>query len=151
MLFCMSKDFKEAISLVFRDLDKVLVLKRSPNKDSFPNAWSIPSTYIRPGENVSQVANRLVKTKLGLEQVTLNKVPLGVSPLVDRGEYDLKMTDYVVEGYEGNINFNTEEYTEEYTEMRWVTPIKLLDLINKENGGQMGECTRTLLISENLL
>jgi len=79
--------------------------------------------------------------------VTLNEVPLGVSPVVDRGEYDFKMTDFVVESQKGNIDFDAEEYTE----MRWVTPVELLGLINGENNGEMGECTRTFLTSENLL
>lgn len=143
----MNKDFKEAISLVFRDGVKVLVLKRSSNKVSFPNAWSIPSTYIHDGESVTETANRLVKRKLGLKQVILNVVPLGASPVVDRGEYDFKMTDYVVESQKGEIDFDAGEYTE----MRWVTPAELLDLINRENNGEMGECTRTFLTSENLL
>lgn len=145
--FCMSKDFKKAISLVFRDGEKVLVLKRSPNKESFPNAWSIPSTYIFDDETPSETANRLVKRKLGIDSVTLQEIPLGTSPIVDRGEYDFQMTDYVVISHRGSLEFDLDEYIE----MRWVTPQELLALINDENGGEMGECTRTFLTSEKLL
>ncbi len=137
--FSMSKDFKKAISLVFRDGEKVLVLKRSPDKESFPGAWSIPSTYVYGEETSGETANRLVKRKLGIESVTLNELPLGVSPIVDRGDYDFVMTDYVVSSYKGEIDFDADEYTE----MRWVIPVELLRLIQDENSGEMGECTRT--------
>jgi ADP-ribose pyrophosphatase YjhB (NUDIX family) len=143
----MNKDFRKAISLVFWDKEKVLVLRRSELKESFPGAWSIPSTYIHSDETLQETANRLAKRKLNIEDVVLSEVPLGISPIVDRGEYDFVMTDYLVKNYSGNITFNTEEYTE----MRWVTPVELLQLINVENGGQMGECTRVFLTSEQLL
>lgn len=143
----MGKDFKKAISLVFRDGEKVLVLKRSEHKASFSGAWSLPSMYIHDDETHAETANRLVKRKLGIKSVTLHESPLGVSPVVDRGDYVFEMTDYAVSSYVGEINFEAQEYTE----MKWVTPIELLGFIQDENGGEMGECTRTFLASENLL
>lgn len=143
----MSKEIRDAISLIFRDNEKVLVLKRSPNKESFPNAWSIPSIYILANETAKEAADRLVKRKLGLEKVYIQETPIGTSPVVDRGDTKLRMTDYEVVSFEGEINFNTEEYTE----MKWVTPQKLLELIHKDNNGEMGECTKTFLASENLI
>lgn len=141
------KPHKTAISLVFKESDKVLALKRSPNKESFPNAWSIPSTYIHEGESPSDAANRLVKRKLNLESVTLEETPIGTSGVVDRGKYTFEMTDYTVKEYTGDISYNTDEYTG----MRWVTKEELLTLINTENNGEMGECTRTFLTSEEVL
>jgi isopentenyldiphosphate isomerase len=143
----MNKVFKQALSLVFRDGEKVLVLKRSPHKESFPSAWSIPSTYIHGDETPQETANRLIKRKLGIQNITLDQTPLGISPVVDRGDYEFQMTDYVVKSYQGNIEFDPNEYTE----LRWVTPQELLILIKNENRGEMGECTRTFLTSEKLL
>ena len=142
-----AKEFREAIALVFQDDEKILVLKRSPNKESFPNAWSIPSTYIHEGEISAEAANRLVKRKLNLASVTLKKEPIGISDIVDRGSYDFQMTDFEVESYVGDIVFNPEEYIE----MKWVAPVELKNLIETENDGEMGECTRTFLKSKNLI
>tara|TARA_B100000745_G_C20123821_1_gene384861 strand:+ start:737 stop:1174 length:438 start_codon:yes stop_codon:yes gene_type:complete len=142
-----NREFKKAISLVFRNGDKVLVLKRSPNKESFPNAWSIPSTYIHENETPSEAGGRLVKRKLNLGGVALSSQPLGISSIVDRGAYDFQMADFEVESYDGEIVFSPDEYTE----MKWVTPHELKELIDIENGGEMGECTRTFLKSENII
>lgn len=143
----MDSGFKKAISLVFKDGEKVLVLKRSPSKASFPNAWSFPSTYVQDGESLEETAERLVKRKLGIDKIVLNKLPIGTSPVVDRGDYHLQMTDYAVDSYEGEIEFNPTEYTA----MKWVTPDELLQLIQEENNGKLGECTKTFLRAEKLL
>ncbi len=139
----MNKEFKSAIALVFRLHNQVLVLKSSLNKDTFPGAWSLPSTYVYEGETVEETANRLVKRKLKLESVVLEEKPLGVSPVVDRGDYDFVMSDYEVKSYVGEIGFDSAEYTE----MRYVTIPELVELINNDNGGVMGECTKTFLAS----
>lgn len=143
----MSKSFKKAISLVFKVGDKVLVLKRSPDKASFPSAWSLPSTYVQDGESLEATSERLVKRKLGIDKIVLNKTSIGTSPIVDRGDYDFQMTDYEVTSHEGEIDFNPTEYTD----MKWLTPAELLGLIQVENNGKMGECTKTFLRSEKLL
>ncbi len=139
----MSKEFRAAIALVFKQDDKVLVLKRSLTKETFPGAWSLPSTFVYEGETVEETANRLVKRKLGLESVVLEEKPLGVSSVVDRGDYDFVMSDYVVKSLVGEICFDTAEYTE----MRFLTVPELVELINTDNGGVMGECTKTFLAS----
>lgn len=142
----LKKELKPAISIVFRDGNTVLVLKRSLFKETFPGAWSLPSTYVN-GENVAVAANRLVKRKLLIDEVVLKPDFIGVSPIVEKDTFFLHMTDYEVDSFKGEISFDKDEYVE----MRWVTPVELLDLITTENHGEIGECTRTFLISEGLL
>lgn len=139
----MSKDFKSAIALIFRQDGRVLVLKRSLTKETFPGAWSLPSTYVYEGETREETANRLVKRKLGLASVILEEKPLGVSPVVDRGDYDFVMSDYEVKNFVGEICFDSAEYTE----MKFVTIPELVELIQNDNDGVMGECTKTFLTS----
>lgn len=57
------------------------------------------------------------------------------------------MTDYEVSDYEGAFKLNRDEYSE----FKWATPEELLELIKKDNSGEMGECTRTFLKSEGLI
>lgn len=137
---------RNAISLVFKSAEKVFVVRRSSSKPSYPGAWSIPSTYVHDGEDVAHAAKRLVQNKLGLSDVTLGSI-IGVSPIVNRGTHELQMTDILVDSSVGEFVLNLDEYTES----RWVTVKELAELIERENGGQMGECTKTLLKSEGLL
>lgn len=141
------KPLKKAISLIFKEGDKVWVFKRSLQKEAHPGAWSLPSTYIHEDEKVTETAQRVVKRKLGLQSVSLQSEPLGVSPVVEKDTYYLQMADYIVMSYEGILTFDAEEYTQQ----RLVTAMELLSLINDENEGEMGECTRTYLKSEGVI
>jgi 8-oxo-dGTP pyrophosphatase MutT (NUDIX family) len=91
-----TKSLRKAVSLVFRKDALVFIAKRSPTKDSYPSAWSLPSTYIHDGETKVDAAKRLAKTKLNLTNVTIGDESVGVSAVVDRGEYLLQMEDLLV-------------------------------------------------------
>ena len=141
------KPLKKAISLIFREGEQVRVFKRSMSKETYPGVWSLPSTYLAETETATEAANRLVRRKLGLESVELESLPIGESQIVDKQTYLLQMTDYKVLGYEGSIVIDPQEYTEELP----VLPSELLVLINRENAGIMGECTKTFLQSEGVI
>ena len=70
-----------------------------------------------------------------------------MSPVVDRGDHLLQMSDFLVKEYQGEIKLNEDEYTE----MKWVTPRELKELIETENNGEMGECTRNFLRYQGLI
>ncbi len=140
------KELKKAISLVFKDGDKILTVRRSQSKSSFPNCWSLPSTFIHEGETVSDAATRLAMKKLNLENISLEE-SIGISDSADRGDFILVMEDFLVGSYEGAITLGPDEYTE----LRWVTAKELMLLIETDNQGAIGECTRTFLKSEGLI
>lgn len=140
------KELRQAISLIFKKDNKVFVVKRSDKKESFPNFWSIPSTYIHEGETPTIAANRLAAKKLGVSNIVLDKNPIGVSDVVEREKDKLQMTDFNVISYDGELTLNPNEYTE----YRWLSSQELKELLEKEHNGVMGECTRTFLKSEGL-
>jgi len=79
------KSVREAISLVFREDEKVLIFRRSSNRTTFPNCWSLPSAYIEENESIKDTAGKLVQSKLGLGKVILKPEIVGESVVVDRG------------------------------------------------------------------
>ena len=137
---------KKALSLVFEKEGKALSVRRSPNEKLFPNFWSLPSTYVRENETAVQAAKRLAVGKLGLKEISLKNLPMGVST-IDRGDFILSMSDYIVSLYEGEINLNPLDYTE----MRWVTAVELKQLLDKEHQGMMGECCRVFLKAKKII
>ena len=139
------KPYRQAIALIFYNDNKVLTVKRSGLSDSFPNFWSLPSTWLAEGETTLQAAQRLTQRKLGLHSIHVAQKPVGHSE-ADRGTYILQMSDYeVIEPY-GDIRLNPEIYVD----MRWVTPQELKKVIDKEHNGVMGECCRAFLQSKGL-
>jgi len=138
---------KKALSLVFSNKEgKALCVKRSSSKDSFPNFWSLPSAWIKDNETFAQVAKNLSKKKLGLENIEIEQKPLGVSE-VDRGDFILEMSDYNVINFQGEIKLNSEEYVD----MKWVTPEELKNIFDKEHDGMVGDCCKTFLRTKGLL
>lgn len=141
------KPVRKAISLVFKNENgRHLIIRRSKFKDTYPNSWSIPSTYLQNEETPKKAATRLVKNKLSLEEVDINPVPIGTSK-VDRGDYILQMSDFKVTNYKGSFKLNLSEYTD----MKWVTINELKNLMEKEHQGVMGECIKTLLKASGTL
>lgn len=141
------KLLKNAISLIFKNpKGKTLTVKRSLTKDSFPGFWSLPSTYLQENEGIQDAVNRLAREKLGLKDIKILDDPIGIG-IEEREKYTLHMEDYEVIKFEGNLNLNVKEYIE----MRWVRPLELKELLAKEHGNQMGECTRVYLKAEGYL
>lgn len=139
------KKKRKAIALIFKNRDAILIVKRSPSKRSYPSFWSLPSTYLKDG-SIQDTARQLVRRKLGLNNVEISETPIGVSER-ERTDFFLEMSDYDVEKFSGGIALNPEEYTD----MRWITPEALKQLLIKEHGSDMGQCCETFLRSKNLI
>jgi ADP-ribose pyrophosphatase YjhB (NUDIX family) len=140
------KPTRKAISLVFRSSEnKILTTKRSLNYN-FPGFWSIPSIYLQKQEKPQEAAMRLAKNQLGLKLVKISLDPIGIG-VVDRENYKLRMEDYDVISYEGQFNPDQEHYTD----LKWLKPQEIFDLVKKEHDGQMGECTKILFRAYGLL
>src|SRR5688572_5523890 len=123
---------KPALSLVFRNSrGEILAVRRSLNKPSYPGFWSLPSVYLMEGETIGEAGNRLAREKLGLERVEIEESSLGSSE-ASRSDHVVHMEDYNVLSFDGDIRINNDEYTE----MRWVTPVQLKELLDSEHDGE---------------
>jgi len=141
------KPHKNALSLVFTNsAGKVLTVRRSPMKKSFPNFWSLPATALLENESYQTAASRLGKENLGLTSLKIGNAPLGSSES-ERSAHFLHMTDYEVLKYEDDLTLNREEYTD----MKWVTPVELKNLLLTEHDGKMGDCCKVFLKAKGLL
>jgi len=135
------KEKRLAISLIFNNADgRILIVKRSHLKPTYPGFWSLPSTYLHGDESPQEAANRLVKKKLGLRVVQIEEKPLGESTR-ELEDFVLHMADHLVVSVDGDIQLNDEEYTEK----QWLTKDELKQIICDEQGGEMGQCCEVLL------
>ncbi|NQV12535.1 NUDIX hydrolase [Candidatus Uhrbacteria bacterium] len=138
----MKKDNKNAISLIFHGEEgKVLIVKRSDAKESFPGFWSLPSTYIHDDESPLEAANRLAQRKLGIDSVSLGR-SIG-SNKRDKGDLVLTMEDFEVASFTGELKLDPDEYTD----LKWLTKDGLRKLLEVEHDGKMGQCCEVFLAS----
>lgn len=63
----MSGKNKAAVVILLNDRQEVLVLKRSPHSNSFPNRWNFPGGGVEPGEDIREAAVREMKEEANLE------------------------------------------------------------------------------------
>lgn len=92
---------------------QILLVRRSPDEDSFPNIWEIPGGHVEPGETVLQSLQRetFEETGLVIEKV-VGEVARMEWELEKSGEKKVKF-NYAVPVQEPNhILLNPEEHTE---------------------------------------
>ena len=139
------KKIRNAVSLIIRNKEgKIFVVRRSPNKESFPGYLSLPSVYLDGNESFQDAANRLARKKLGLGGVIISSTAVGISEIAERKDALLQMYDFNVVSFDGALSVNPKEYTESL----WLAPLEFRDTVASEHGGEMGECTRTFLKSQ---
>ena len=70
---------------IVNDKDKILLQKRSPNKDSYPNMWDISSAgHLAAGDDSLSGAIREIKEELGVEIKASQLKLIGVRKKSDR-------------------------------------------------------------------
>ncbi len=107
-------DPKQAIVVVLRDGDRVLVVQRGPEV-ARPGYWAPPSGRIEPGETQAQAVAREAREELGLDVRPRAKV--WECP-TDDGRYTLHWWTADVAGRELTPD------PREVAEVRWVTPVE---------------------------
>lgn len=63
---------------------KVLLIKRGPDSDSFPNYFALPGGFMNINETLEQAACRELKEETGIELCELDLTPIGIYSEVDR-------------------------------------------------------------------
>tara|TARA_R100000152_G_C6750507_1_gene174151 strand:- start:112 stop:615 length:504 start_codon:yes stop_codon:yes gene_type:complete len=123
-LFNMKKDSKSkfisaSAVIVTNSENKILILKRSKNIGSFPNAWNFPAGGEDPGETAAQTAIRecFEETNLRLDE----------SDLIYIGTFDIDNSDrvneinyFITTKYSGDIKLDWEN-----SEYKWVSSDEL--------------------------
>lgn len=87
------KPFRTSISLVIlNDDQQVLIVKRPDDPDDMlRNLWGLPAVTVSPGETLTEAAQRVGLTKLGVKVKVGRKIGESTK---DRGKYTLRLIDY---------------------------------------------------------
>jgi isopentenyl-diphosphate delta-isomerase type 1 len=95
--------------LVFDDTGKLLLQKRSQNKDVAPGKWDTSvGGHVSPGEDMNMAAEREMKEELGI--APQNVVPLYTHVYRDKNESELVFTYQCI--CNGPFPFNRDEIDE---------------------------------------
>ena len=127
----MEKIIRHALSIIIKNnKGETLFAFRSPNKNSYPSTWSLPSHFVGEDEKFEDTVKRIGKNKLGVSTEAIKLINEGKS---DRGNFILFMHDYEVKIIEGEPHIVSDDYTE----LKWSEPNLQLASIKT-----MGDCCR---------
>lgn len=110
------------------DLEKVLLVKRSPNKDYLPGTWETPGGRLDQFESHIDGLKREIKEETGIDIKVIKPIKIFH---IFRGE---KTAKNELIGIEFLCKALSKEVilSEEHTEYKWVDKNSLLDFINHE-------------------
>lgn len=114
------------IWIVHPETHQILIQRRSPEKDTFPNCWtSSVSGHVDSGETYLQAARREVPEEVGLEEPFELK-PIGYERACE--ETELEFVILYLCYHAGPFKFAEDEITE----LRWMDPSDLTEWIERE-------------------
>jgi len=98
---------------------KVLLLKRSPTKEFFPNKWAmVGAAPLASTDDMRAIAMREIKDELGVEGKILKEGREIISKIIERGEaIEWHIFPFLAEIDTENIVLNSE-----HTQSVWVKP-----------------------------
>jgi len=109
ILYELKKEMTYAAAAIIKNSENlVLLAKRAPTKQPFPNHWSLPSTSYQKEENPEEKLKDALKKKLGIGIIIK-----GIFGTKEGRQEDhwLKMTDYEAEIVNGIIRPDKTDYT----------------------------------------
>ena len=109
-----SARFVVAVAVVVRRGDRVLAMRRSPQKDAGAGAWEALSGRVKPGEQPLAAARREAREECGLE-VAIDPRPVAA--------YQAKRNqdDMVVVVYRGDSGTGEVVLSDEHDAFAWMT------------------------------
>lgn len=138
------KNFKEAVSIIVRDIDDKFLIVKRPNdpNDDLAGVWGFPAVTLRPDEKDTDGIDRIARTKLGMNVGILKR--LGESTH-ERPGYTLKLVDYEVLALNNSKPKVPQPYTDvtQYTECKFTNDPSIL-IPAAQKGSQ---CTQIFLES----
>ena len=95
--------------------DRILLGKRTPHREFFPNVWDVFGGHIEPGEERDQTLVRELQEELGITPtrwMELETITESVPENDDRPAYDLIVYFYCVTSWLGTpVNLQPHEHT----------------------------------------
>ena len=95
--------------------DRILLGKRTPNREFFPNVWDVFGGHIEPGEERDQTLVRELQEELGITPtrwMELETITESVPENDDRAAYELIVYFYCVTSWSGApVNLQPHEHT----------------------------------------
>jgi len=126
---------RAASAIIFDNEGRVLLAKRAPTKQPFPNTWSLPSTYIEQDQEFSYSLMDAVRRKLTIDIIIEKFLDFKVDMQED---YMLHMNDYIARITKGIPTPNGNDYTE----VKYVNPGPYFA---GHDRNKMGFCLQVLL------
>lgn len=105
-------------ALLMRD-GQVLMVRRSPERSTWPDCWSFPGGHVEPGESLDQALVRELAEEIGV-------VPTEWANLtaLEHAPRSITFHMFAVTGWTGEPALLGEEHTE----LRWIEPAAAIGL-----------------------
>ena len=118
----------KAVVMLLEKAGRYIFVKRSPERKSLPNKWSLPSGKIEEGEDFLQTSKREAMEELG---VTLNNVKI-IEEIEIKKDGEEKIIYFIKSKYENTPNLIDQK---EFSEIRELT---LEDFFNTFPDSEIG-------------
>jgi 8-oxo-dGTP diphosphatase len=125
---------------------KILLMKRSPQKDYAPSVWEIVTGRMENFEGVEQALKREVKEETGLDDITIIK-PIRISTFF-RGE-KVAEKEVVVTTFHCQSKSDTVTISDEHSECKWVTPQEALEIVKNFDDFSVADDIKAFIEGKN--
>ncbi|HXQ35332.1 MAG TPA: NUDIX domain-containing protein [Anaerolineales bacterium] len=126
--------------------DRILLGRRSPDREFYPNVWDVFGGHIEPGEQPVQTLVREVQEELNITPtrwMALETITESVPEYDDRPAYDLIVYFYCVTSWSGTpVNLQPHEHTT----IEWFSyaEAKQLDLAHPSYPRLFAQCLQSI-------
>lgn len=126
---------------VITNNNKILISRRNPNKELYPNLWECAGGSVIVGENSLMAAIREVYEEIG---ITLKAEEGKLLGTVQQNDYFRDVWKFIKDIDLDSLNFNDGEVTE----AKWVTEKEYMQMFLNQKIIPTGECIINLLKKE---
>lgn len=118
LLSTMKKDLEVHVGVIcFKD-NKVLILKRTPQRRLYPNKWECGGGKVRPGESFVDACQRQMHEEAGLKIEYIGFITIYEIPLEDNYKIPGVKFAFKITGYD---NGKEPKISDEHTEYKFIS------------------------------
>ena len=119
-------NYRVAVEAMLKVDEKLLLMKRAPNCDVAPGAWSVPAGKVKYEETPIKAVVRECLEETSIETKVVREIDCRTFKTQIRGEEAFRLVyAYLLEAIDGN---NSEvELSDEHTEFAWVDKNEIED------------------------